>query len=85
MDQRVRLIGDRARQPRVRVAERGDADAGEQVVVLAAIRVEQALAAGVGDVVIVDGRTSETLAAAATSGSPASATRLVANAGARQP
>ena len=44
-----------------------------------------ALAAGVDDVVIVDGRKAETLTAAAASEKPASATRLVANAGARQP
>jgi len=69
-DDVVRLVGD------------GTATAG----MIAKLRAcEQALAAGVGDVVIVDGRTSETLAAAATSESPASATRLVANAGARQP
>ena len=40
---------------------------------------EQALAAGVDDVVIVDGRTAETLAAAAASRVPAAATRLVAH------
>ena len=46
---------------------------------------EHALAAGVDDVVIVDGRKAETLTAAAVSDSPASATRLVANAATRQP
>jgi acetylglutamate kinase len=46
---------------------------------------EQALAAGVDDVVIVDGRNVESLSAAATSETPASATRLVATAEARQP
>ena len=40
---------------------------------------EQALAAGVDDVVIVDGRKAETLAAAAVSNAPASATRLAVN------
>ena len=35
MDQRLRLIRDRTRQPGVRVAERGDADSREQVEVFA--------------------------------------------------
>ena len=42
VDQRLRLVGDRARQARVGVAERRDADAGQQVEILAALRVEQA-------------------------------------------
>jgi len=40
---------------------------------------EHALAAGVDDVVIVDGRKAETLAAAAAGSAPAAATRLVAH------
>ena len=69
-DDVARLVGD------------GTATAG----MIAKLRAcEQALAAGVDDVVIVDGRKAETLTAAAASETPASATRLVANAGARQP
>ena len=40
--QRLRLFGDRARQARMRVAERRDADAGQQVEVLAPFGVVQA-------------------------------------------
>jgi acetylglutamate kinase len=45
---------------------------------------EQALAAGVEDVVIVDGRDGQALEAAATGGLPAHATRIVAMAGRRR-
>ena len=41
VEQRLRLIRDRARQPRMRMAERGDADAGQQVEILAPVRVVQ--------------------------------------------
>jgi glutamate 5-kinase len=69
-DDVARLVGD------------GTATAG----MIAKLRAcEQALAAGVDDVVIVDGRKAETLSAAAASERRPSATRLVANAGARQP
>jgi len=62
-DDIARLIGD------------GTATAG----MIAKLRAcEQALAAGVDDVVVVDGRKAETLTAAATSESPVSATRLTA-------
>jgi acetylglutamate kinase len=59
----ARLVGD------------GTATAG----MIAKLRAcEQALGAGVDDVVIVDGRNAETLTAAAASDSPASATRVTA-------
>ena len=41
VDQRLRLIGDRARQSRMRVAERGDADSRQQIEILAPVRVVQ--------------------------------------------
>ena len=41
VQQRLRLLGDRARQARMRVAERGHADARQQIEVLAALGVEQ--------------------------------------------
>ena len=41
VDQRLRLIGDRARQARMRVAERRDADARQQIEILAALGVVQ--------------------------------------------
>ena len=59
-----------------RLVNEGTATAG----MIAKLRAcEQALAVGVDDVVIVDGRTAETLAAAAASSVPAAATRLVAH------
>ena len=42
MHQRIRLLRDRAREAAVRVAERRDADAREQVEVFAPLGVEQA-------------------------------------------
>ena len=42
VQQRLRLVGDGARQPWVRMAERRDADARQQVEILASLRVEQA-------------------------------------------
>jgi acetylglutamate kinase len=66
----ARLVGD------------GTATAG----MIAKLRAcEQALAGGVDEVVIVDGRRAEILTAAAASDSPAAATRLAATAGTRQP
>ena len=41
VQQRRRLVGDRGREPGMRVAERGDADAGDEVEVLAAVDVVQ--------------------------------------------
>jgi acetylglutamate kinase len=59
-----------------RLVDDGTATAG----MIAKLRAcERALAAGVDDVVIVDGRKAETLAAAAAGNTPASATRLVAD------
>jgi acetylglutamate kinase len=56
-----------------RLVDNGTATAG----MIAKLRAcEQALNAGVDDVVIVDGRDASTLAAAATSATPASATRI---------
>ena len=41
VDQRLRLIGDRPRQPRMRVAERRDADPRQQIEVFAPVGVVQ--------------------------------------------
>ena len=49
VQQRLRLIGDRARQRRVRVTERRDADPGQEIEVLTALRVPQLDAASPED------------------------------------